>query len=84
VLLDTGYSIPLISKQLVEKLSLSRVLHEQELALWNFTSELVPEAGQAYTSLVILQHWQHYTQKVFQVAPLELEVDIFLLFWWII
>ena len=33
---------------------------------------------------MILQYQQHYTQEVFEVAPFELEVHIFLPFWWII
>jgi len=45
VLLDTGCSTPLISKQLIEKLSLPCLPHEQEIALRNFTGELVPGAG---------------------------------------
>jgi len=83
VLLDTGCSTPLISNQLVEKLSLSCVEYKQEIAIRNFTGELVPEAGQRYTSAVMLQHRQHYTREVFEVAPLEAEVDIFLPCWWI-
>jgi len=83
VLLDTGCSTTLISNQLVEKLSLPCVEHKQEIAIRNFTGELVPEAGQRYTSPVMLQHRQHYTREVFEVAPLEAEVDIFLPFWWI-
>jgi len=84
VLLDTGCSTPLISKQLIEKLSLPCLPYEQKIALRNFTGELVPGAGQEYTSPVILQHRQHYTREVFEVAPLEPEVDIFLPFWWIV
>jgi len=83
VQLDTGCSTPLISNQLVEKISLPCIEHKQEIAIWNFTGELVPEAGQRYTSPVMLQHRQHYTREVFEVAPLEAEVDIFLPFWWI-
>ena len=83
VLLDTGCSTTLISNQLVEKLSLSCVEYKQEIAIRNFTGELVPEAGQRYTSAVMLQHRQHYTREVFEVAPLEAEVDIFLPCWWI-
>jgi len=83
ILLDTGYSTPLISRQLVKKLSLPCVQHEQERAIRNFTSKLVWEAGREYTCPVILQHHQHYTQEVFKVTPLEQDVDIFLPFWWI-
>ena len=36
-----------------------------------------------YTELLLLQHRKHYSQEVFEVAPLEPEVDLFLPFWWI-
>jgi len=83
VLLDTGCSTPLISKQIVEKLTLPCQRHEQTIAIRNFTGELVPGAGQEYTIPITLQHREHYSQEVFEVAPLESEVDIFLPFWWI-
>jgi len=37
-----------------------------------------------YTKPLLPQHRKHYSQEVFQVAPLEPEVDIFLPFWWIV
>jgi len=36
-----------------------------------------------YTEPLLLQHQKHYSQGVFEVALLELEVDLFLPFWWI-
>jgi len=36
-----------------------------------------------YTEPLLLQHRKHYSQEVFEVAPLEPIVDIFLPFWWI-
>jgi len=36
-----------------------------------------------YTEPLLLQHRKHYSQEVFEVTPLEPEVDIFLPFWWI-
>jgi len=44
----------------------------------------VAGAGQEYTIPITLQHREHYSQEVFEVAPLEPEVDIFLPFWWIV
>jgi len=84
VLLDTGCSTPLISKQIVEKMTLPCEPHKQNIAIRNFTGELVPGAGQEYTIPITLQHREHYSQEVFEVAPLEPEVDIFLPFWWIV
>jgi len=59
VLLDTGCSTPLISKQLVKKLSLPCLQHEQERAIRNFTGELALEAAREYTRPIILQHHRH-------------------------
>jgi len=36
-----------------------------------------------YTEPLLLQHRKHYSPEVFEVAPLEPEVDLFLPFWWI-
>lgn len=36
-----------------------------------------------YTRPLRLQHRRYFTQKVFEVTPLEPEVDDFLPFWWI-
>jgi len=76
--------MPLISKQTVGKLMLPCQQHEQQIGIRNFTGELVAGAGQEYTIPITLQHREHYSQEVFEVAPLEPEVDIFLPFWWIV
>jgi hypothetical protein len=83
VLLDTGCTTPLISKNLLEKKNIPCRLHEHGIAIRNFTGELVPGAGQKYTEPMLLRHRNHYTQETFEVAPLTPEVDIFLPFWWI-
>ena len=36
-----------------------------------------------YTQTILLQHRKHFTREIFDVAPLEPEVDLFLPFWWI-
>jgi len=36
-----------------------------------------------YTEPLLLQHRMHYSREVFEVAPLEPGVDLFLPFWWI-
>jgi len=36
-----------------------------------------------YTEPLLLQHRKHFSREVFEIAPLEPEVDIFLPFWWI-
>ena len=36
-----------------------------------------------YTEPILLQHRKHFTREIFDVAPIEPEVDLFLAFWWI-
>jgi len=68
----------------MEKMTLPCERHQQNIAIRNFTGELVPGARQEYTIPITLQQREHYSQEVFEVAPLEPEVDIFLPFWWIV
>jgi len=82
-LLDTGCSTALISKSFVDKMSIPCFDHQTDIVIRNFTGDIVPGAGHQYTKPVLLQHRKHYTQEVFEVAPLEPEVDVFLPFWWI-
>jgi len=84
VLLDTGCSTPLISDRLVEREHLPCRPHELGIAIRNFTGELVPGAGQKCTEPILLQHRNHYSWEMFEVAPLKPGVDVFLPFWWIV
>jgi hypothetical protein len=71
----------LISEKLIDKMSIPVIQHESPIALYNFTGDLVPEAGQKHTKPVLLQHRRHFTREVFEVSPLEPGVDVFLPFW---
>jgi len=83
VLLDTGCSVPLISTRITEQLNIPRIRRREAAPLLNCSGEEVKGAGMEYTELLLLQHRKHYSQEVFEVVPLELEVDLFLPFWWI-
>jgi len=82
-LLDTGCSTALISKSFVDKMGIPCLPHQTDIVIRNFTGDIVPGAGHEYTKSILLQHRKHYTQKVFEVSPLEPEVDVFFPFWWI-
>jgi len=81
--LDTGYSVPLISSSLTERLNLPKVQWEKAAPLRKCSGEEVKGARLEYTRPLRLQHRRYFTQKVFEVTPLEPEVDDFLPFWWI-
>jgi len=57
--------------------------HKNDIVIRNFTGDIVSGAGHEYTKPILLQHRKHFTQEVFEVSPLEPEVDVFLPFWWI-
>jgi hypothetical protein len=83
VLFDTECSTPLIAKTLVDKWGIPVLKHKHPIPLYNFSGEMVPGAGQEFSRPALLQHRNHYTRKVFEVAPLEPDVDVFLPLWWI-
>ena len=82
-LLDTGYTTPLISNTFVDKWSIPCLPHKKAVAIRNFTGDIVNGAGKRYTKPVLLPYRRHFTQEVFEAAPLEPGVDVFLPFWWI-
>jgi hypothetical protein len=53
-LLDTGCSVPLISRELAGKLQLPLLKHEKAFAIENYTGEAVNGAGQFYTRPMLL------------------------------
>ena len=83
VLLDTGCSVPLISKKFTSEKAIPTLSHKNSIDIRNFSGDIVKGAGENYTLPLLLQHRKHYTQEVFEVVPLEPDVDIFLPFWWI-
>jgi len=83
VLLDSGYTTPIISAALVAKLRLRYYRHEKPLQIRAFDGTIVQGAGQDFTPPLNLQHRAHYTKEVFQVATLDMSSDILLPFWWI-
>jgi hypothetical protein len=80
-LLDTGCSVPLISRELAGRLQLSLLRHEKAFAIENYTSEAVEGVGQFYTRPMLLQHRKHFSKETFEVSPMEPKVDLFLPFW---
>jgi transposase InsO family protein len=83
VLLDTGCTTPLISNTFVDKTNVPCLRHEHGVVIRNFSGDIVQGAGNRYTKPMLLQHRKHYTREIFEVAPLEPGVDVFLPFWWI-
>jgi hypothetical protein len=81
VLLNTGCSVPLISRTFVDKWNIPCLEHENTIPIENFTGEIVAGAVEKYTRPMLLRHSKHYSRKVFEVAPIEVKVDAVLPFW---
>jgi transposase InsO family protein len=82
-LLDTGCTTLLLSQACADRFRIPRRTREEKVELRNFAGELVVGAGEAYSEPLLLQHRKHYTREVFEIAPLEPGVDVFLPYWWI-
>jgi len=83
VLLDTGCSVPLISKETVRRTGIAQERKNKPTPIRNCSREEVPGRGEKVTGELVLRHHRHYTREIFEVAPLEPGVDVFLPFWWI-
>jgi len=84
VLLDKGCTTTLLSQSCADRFHIPRVHREEKVGIRNCAGELVKGVGEAYSVPVLLRHKQHYTKKVFEIAPLEPGVDLFLPFWWVV
>jgi len=83
VLLDTGCSIALLNSQTVEKLGIMKKEHRRAHNIESYTRESVQGAGQFYTEPMLLQHRKHYSREKFEISPMEIGIDAFLPFDWI-
>jgi len=84
VLLDTGCSIALINQDTAKRLQIPLQKHQREKIIENFVGQKVQGAGTHRTNPVLLQHRHHFSSEVFEVSPMDNEVDIFLPYDWII
>ena len=84
VLLDTGCSIALINQGTTKKLQIPLHRHQRENIIENFVGQRVQGAGTHRTNPVQLQHRHHFSSEVFEVSPMDDEVDIFLPYDWIV
>ena len=83
VLLDTGCSIALINQKTVDKWGIQKKEHRKARTIESFTGATVSGAGQYYTKPLRLQHRKHFSREVFEISPMEEEIDVFLPFKWI-
>jgi len=84
VLLDTGCSIALINQDTAKRLQIPLQKHRRERIIENFVRQKVQRAGTHRTNPMLLQHRHHFSSEVFEVSPMDKEVDIFLPYDWIV
>jgi len=84
VLLDTGCSIALINQDTAKRLQIPLQKHQKEKIIENFVGQKVQRAGTHRTNPMLLQHHRHFSSEVFEVSPMDKEVDIFLPYDWIV
>jgi len=84
VLLDTGCSIALINQDTAERLQIPLQKHRREKVIENYVGQKVQGARTHQTNPMQLQHRCHFSSEVFEVSPMDNEVDIFLPYDWIV
>ena len=82
VLLDTGCTTPLIDSKFAKRIGIPCFIHQDSLDFKGFNGQTVEGAGKEFTVPLLFRHRHHYSKLVFEVAPLEPNVDLFLPCWW--
>lgn len=84
VLLDNGSEIPVISKELVERLKIAQHEHGTPVSMQGFNGGMDDDAGHVYTETVVLRHRKdHFSKIEFEISNLDDECDIILPHWWL-
>ena len=83
ILCDTGCTTPLITPSLVKRLDIQCFAHHEGLDFKEFDGKTVEGAGKEFTIPLLFRHKQHYSKLVFEVAPLEPNVELFFPMWWL-
>jgi len=78
VLLDTGCTTPLIDSKFAKRIGIPCFIHQESLDFKGFNGQTVEGAGKEFTVPLTFRHRRHYSKLVFEVAPLEPNVDLFL------
>jgi hypothetical protein len=82
MMFDTGAAITIISSKFIAEYNLPMITHDRPLRINGVDGYLLSGAEEAFTHSLLLWYKQHYTRETFEVMPLESEMDIILLCWW--
>ena len=82
VLLDTGCTTALIDSKFAKRIGIPCFIHQESLDFKGCNGQTVEGAGKEFTVPLLFRHCRHYSKLVFEVAPLEPNVDLILPCWW--
>jgi hypothetical protein len=80
---DTGTAIPIISSKFIAEHNLPMITRDIPLGINVADGCPLSGAGEAFIYSLLLWYKWHYMRETFEVMPLESEMDIILLYWWI-
>ena len=81
VLLDTGSTVPILTAQFTLNQWVPVAKREIRRTIQDYVGRDVNGGGALFTSPLLLQHRQHFSQVVFEVAPLVSDYDAILAPW---
>jgi hypothetical protein len=79
---DTGTAAPIISSKFIAEHNLPIITRDIPLRINRANGRPLSAVGEAFTHSLLLRYKQHYTREIFEVMPLESEMDIILPCWW--
>jgi hypothetical protein len=79
---DTGTAIPIISSKFIAEYNLPTITHNRPSRINGADGCPLSGVGEAFTHSLLLWYKQYYMRETFEVMPLESEMDIILLYWW--
>ena len=80
---NTGSTVPILSLGFVEKHQVPIAERATKRTIQDYAGQEVSGAGEYFTTPLLLQHRQHFTQVSFEVTPLAGDYDIILPCWWL-
>jgi hypothetical protein len=84
VLLDSGYSVPVLSSKIVQWYQVLEFKRSTPLVVEHFDGSICPDTGHSYTYLLNLNLDHHWGRKFFEVRSTDDECDIMMSWWWML
>jgi hypothetical protein len=79
---DTRAVVPIISSTFIKQHSLCTINWDTPLRINSADGCAMPGAREAFTHSLMLEYKWHFMRATFEVIPLDREIDIIILCWW--